>query len=92
MAKNSIGDLAAILARKQKIGKKEANDMVTAFFATITDGLRDDRQVKVRGLGTFKVTTVKARESVDVNTGNRVVIEGHDKVSFTLRADVPMRS
>lgn len=46
MAKNSIGDLAAILARKQKIGKKEANDMVTAFFATITDGLRDDRQVK----------------------------------------------
>lgn len=83
MAKNSIGDLAAILARKQKIGKKEANDMVTAFFATITDGLRDDRQVKVRGLGTFKVTTVKARESVDVNTGNRVVIEGHDKVSFT---------
>lgn len=82
MAKNSINDIAAIVARKQKISKKDAADMVTAFFNTIADGLRDDRQVKVRGLGTFKVTAVKARESVNVNTGERVVIESHDKVSF----------
>lgn len=82
MAKNSINEIAALVARKQKIGKKEAADIVTAFFNTIADGLRDDRLVKVRGLGTFKVTAVKARESVNVNTGERVVIEGHDKVSF----------
>lgn len=82
MAKNSINEIAAVLARKHQISKKDAADIVTAFFNTIEDGLRDDRQVKVRGLGTFKVTTVKARESVNVNTGERVVIEGHDKVSF----------
>lgn len=82
MAKNSINEIAALVARKQKIGKKEAADIVTAFFNTIADGLRDDRLVKVRGLGTFKVTAVKARESVNVNTGERVVIGGHDKVSF----------
>lgn len=82
MAKNSINEIAALVARKQKIGKKEAADIVAAFFNTIADGLRDDRLVKVRGLGTFKVTAVKARESVNVNTGERVVIGGHDKVSF----------
>lgn len=82
MAKNSINDIAVFVARKQKISKKEAVDLVTAFFNTIAEGLRDDRQVKVRGLGTFKVTAVKARESVNVNTGERVIIEGHDKVSF----------
>lgn len=82
MPKNSISDIAAVVARKQKISKKEASDIVSAFFRVISEGLREDRQVKVRGLGTFKVTAVKARESVNVNTGERLVIEGHDKVSF----------
>lgn len=82
MARNSVNDIAAVVARKLKISKKDATDMVGAFFNTIADGLREDRQVKVRGLGTFKVTAVKARESVNVNTGGRVIIEGHDKVSF----------
>ena len=82
MAKNSIIDIAAIVARKQKISKKEASDIVSAFFRTIAEGLHEDRLVKVRGLGAFKVTAVKPRESVNVNTGERVVIEGHDKISF----------
>ena len=82
MARNSIADIAAVVARKQKISKKEAADIVAAFFRIITEGLHEDRLVKVRGLGTFKVTTVKPRESVNINTGERVVIEGHDKISF----------
>ena len=82
MARNSIADIAAVVARKQKISKKEAADIVAAFFRIITEGLHEDRLVKVRGLGTFKVTTVKPRESVNINTGERAVIEGHDKISF----------
>ena len=82
MARNSIADIAALVARKQKVGKKEAADIVTTFFRIITEGLHEDRLVKVRGLGTFKVTAVKPRESVNINTGERVVIEGHDKISF----------
>ncbi len=82
MARNSIADIAASVARKHKLGKKEAVDIVSAFFRIVSEGLRDERLVKVRGLGTFKVMAVKARESVNVNTGERVVIEGHDKVSF----------
>lgn len=82
MARNSIADIAALVARKQKVGKKEAAEIVTTFFRIISEGLHEDRLVKVRGLGTFKVTAVKPRESVNINTGERVVIEGHDKISF----------
>lgn len=82
MARNSIADIASSVARKHGLGKKESVDIVSAFFHIVSEGLRDERLVKVRGLGTFKVMAVKARESVNVNTGERVVIEGHDKVSF----------
>lgn len=82
MARNSIAEIAAVVARKHNMSKAEATDIVTTFFRTISEGLHDDRITKVRGLGTFKLTTVKARESVNVNTGERVVIEPHDKVTF----------
>lgn len=83
MAKNSIKDIAAIIAKKHKLAKADAENFVTEMFRAVSDGLQDDKMAKVRGLGTFKVTAVKPRESVNVNTGERVVIEGHDKVSFT---------
>lgn len=82
MARTSVSDIAAAVARRHHLGKKESADIVSEFFKIITEGLQSDKQVKVRGLGTFKVTYVKARESVNVNTGERVVIEGHDKVTF----------
>ena len=53
------------------------------MFDVVNEGLQDDKQVKVKWLGTFKVTSVKDRESVDVNTGERIVIDGRDKISFT---------
>ena len=55
----------------------------------LNEGLRTDKQVKIKGLGTFKVTSVSARESVNVNTGERIVLDGHDKISFT--PDATMR-
>lgn len=82
MAKNSIADIASAVARKRKLDRKEATEIVTSFFRVIVDGLHEDRIVKVRGLGTFKVMTVKARESINVNTGERLVIDEHDKVTF----------
>lgn len=83
MAKNQIQAIADVVAKKHNLSLKDAEDFVSALFATIHDGLDEDKQVKVKGLGTFKVVGVKARASVNVNTGERLVIEGHDKVSFT---------
>lgn len=80
--------LAESLARKNKIGIREAESFVKLMFETINDALEEEKVVKVKGLGGFKVTTVKDRESVDVNTGERIVIEGRDKVTFTPDANL----
>ena len=55
---------------------------IPLFIDVLTTGLKSDKQVKIKGLGTFKVTAVSPRESVDVNTGERIIIEGRDKISF----------
>ena len=65
------------------MGDIEAEAFVNSMFSVIRQGLEADRQVKIRGFGTFKVIDVEARESVSVNTGERVVIESHRKVTFT---------
>lgn len=83
MAKVSIAELAAVIGKQRKLVPKDVEKFVSTMFLVINEGLNTDKQVKVKGLGTFKVTSVKPRESVNVNTGERVVIEGHDKVSFT---------
>jgi nucleoid DNA-binding protein len=62
---------------------KDAETFVAMLFDVVNDGLMKDKLVKVKGLGTFKVASVKDRESVNVNTGERVLIEGHDKITFT---------
>ena len=54
-----------------------------SFIAIVNEALRTEKQVKVKGLGTFKVVDVKERQSVDVNTGERILIEGRSKISFT---------
>ena len=81
---NKMSDLAATLVDKYGLNQKDAEHFVASMFDVINDGLQSaDRMVKVKGLGTFKLTSVSPRESVDVNTGERIVIEGRDKISFT---------
>ncbi|MBO4315144.1 MAG: HU family DNA-binding protein [Prevotella sp.] len=80
---NNLTDLAALLAAKRGITKAEATRFITAMFEVARENLDNEGLVKIRGLGTFKVMEVKDRASVDVTTGERIVIEGHDKVSFT---------
>ncbi|MDY5320195.1 MAG: HU family DNA-binding protein [Prevotella sp.] len=79
----NISSLAHQLADKHLMGEKAAEGFIKSFFSVLMDGLHQDKAVKVRGLGTFKVTRVAPRESVDVNTGERIVIEGRDKITFT---------
>ena len=83
MERISIQELSAILVTKNGLKKKEAERFATVIFDVIKDGLAADRLVKIKGLGTFKVIDIDSRESVNVNTGERVLIEGHDKITFT---------
>ncbi len=76
-------DLAAVLSQKRGLTKAQAEVFVSSMFDVVNYGLDTERLVKVKGLGTFKVTNVKDRESINVNTGERVVISGHGKISFT---------
>ena len=79
----TIKDLAEILVQKHQLDSRSAEAFINAVIKTIHEGLKSDRVVKVKGFGTFKLTAVRERESINVNTGERVVISGHDKVSFT---------
>ena len=83
MSKNSLNVLGKKLAEKTGLSQQEAELFIKKMFDVVNEGLQDDKQVKVKWLGTFKVTSVKDRESVDVNTGERIVIDGRDKISFT---------
>lgn len=83
MNKVNISDLARLLADKKVLGQIEAELFIRKMFDVLNEGLDNDKLVKVKWLGTFKVQAVKDRESVDVNTGDRIVIEGRDKISFT---------
>lgn len=81
--KESIEILATALSKKSGLTQEEAERFILKMFETLGRGLLADRQIKLRWLGSFKITPVKERESVDVNTGERILIEGRDKVTFT---------
>ena len=83
MGKIFMAELADMLAQKAGISKREAQQFLTDFVETIQDGVNNDKLVKIKGLGTFKVIDVDARESVNVNTGERVTIDSHQKLTFT---------
>ena len=83
MAKTALQLVADAVAKKHKLTIKESEKFVSQLFEVIQEGLHEDKIAKVKGLGTFKVQAVKPRESINVNTGERVLIAGHDKVSFT---------
>ena len=76
-------DLAAALAGAAGISKASAEDFVQEFFRVVADGLAKDKAVKVKGLGTFKIIGVSARQSVDVNTGDPIMLRGREKITFT---------
>ena len=83
MGKVFIKDIAERLSRKKNITPFEAEKYLNTFFAVVNEGLQTDKLVKIKGLGTFKLIEVRERESVDVNTGDRVLILGHSKITFT---------
>lgn len=83
MSKSSISILAKAIANSKGLTEAEAERFITQMFGVANDAIQEEKQLKVKWLGTFKVTAVKDRESVDVNTGERIVIEGRDKISFT---------
>ena len=83
MGKLTIQEIAGVLVEKNGLSQHDADDFANLVFAVVIEQLQRGEQVKVRGLGTFKIVDVEARESVSVRTGERVVIESHQKVSFT---------
>ena len=83
MGRLTIQEIAKVLVAKNGLDRSQANRFATELFAIIQERLEKNDQVKVKGLGTFKVITVDARESVSVRTGGRVMIEEHSKITFT---------
>ena len=83
MGRLTIQEIAKVLITKNGLEQSEANRFATELFAVIQERLEKNDLVKVKGLGTFKVITVEARESVSVRTGSRVMIEEHSKITFT---------
>ena len=83
MGKVSVAWIAEAIAGKHGLSQKDAEQFVATFFDLINEALHEEKMVKVKGLGTFKVIDVRERESINVNTGERVVIESHGKISFT---------
>lgn len=82
-------DLTRDVMAKYGLDKEAAERFVQQMFAVLREGIEREKNVKVKSLGTFKITSVNARESVDVNTGERIVIDGRNKITFT--PDVVLR-
>ena len=89
MSKITINELASTLMAKHGLKRTEAELFIRQFVVVVNEALTNDKIAKVKGLGTFKVTSVSARKSVDVNTGEPIIIQGRDKITFT--ADNTMR-
>ncbi len=81
--KLTLSDFANLLSQREGVGRREAELFVRAFFDLIENGLEQDKLVKIKGLGTFKLVSVSDRESVNISTGERFQISGHTKVTFT---------
>lgn len=89
MSRTDIKELALSLTEKHDLNKADAEHFVASIFDIINEGLEEDKLVKVKGLGSFKIIGIAARKSVDVNTGDPIIIESRDKISFT--PDASMR-
>lgn len=83
MSKITMTDIARLVVQKHHLNPNEAERLMTTIVDVINDGLRFDKQVKIKGFGTFKVIETKDRESVNINTGERILIGGRSKITFT---------
>ena len=83
MIKNDLHDIAKMLASKYGISVNEAKTFTNTFIDLVNEGLQEDGLVKIKGFGTFKIVDVKDRESINVTTGERILIPGRSKVTFT---------
>lgn len=81
--KITLQDLVGLLSEKNDMTKKSADALFRGMFELIEEALTDEKYVKIKGFGTFKLTEVDSRESMNVNTGERIEIQGHTKISFT---------
>jgi nucleoid DNA-binding protein len=78
-----IAEIAELLAAAHNLPRKDAEVFVREFFTMIDEVLKQERYVKVKGFGTFKLIEVETRESVSISTGERIEIQGYTKISFT---------
>lgn len=90
MAENKLSwtELRRALASRAGVSEKEANAFLSAFNAQLIEALKADKQVKINGLGTFKLQALAPRKSVNVKTGEEITIEGYNKISFVPEAGV----
>ena len=86
--KLSWTELRRALAARTGVSEKEAGAFLNAFSGQLTEALKSDKQVKVNGLGTFKLQAVAPRKSVNVSTGEEITIEGYNKIVFAPEAGV----
>ena len=86
---STLKDLARIMAERNDMQRTESEQFVVAMFDMLKDALAEEGQVKIKGLGTFKIQTMKERASVNINTGEKVIIDSHERVTFT--PDASMR-
>lgn len=90
MAENKLTwtELRRLIAERASVSEKDANAFLNAFNTQLTGALKTDKQVKLNGLGTFKLQAVAPRKSVNVTTGEQIIIEGYNKVVFAPEAGV----
>ena len=90
MAENKLSwtELRRALAARAGVSEKEATAFLNAFQTQLIEALKTDKQVKVNGLGTFKLQAVAPRKSVNVKTGEEITIEGYNKIAFVPEAGV----
>lgn len=86
--KLSWTELRRVLASRAGVSEKEANTFLNALYAEVVEALKTDKQVKINGLGIFKLQAVAPRKSVNVATGEAITIEGYNKVAFVPEAGV----
>ncbi|MEE0360850.1 MAG: HU family DNA-binding protein, partial [Prevotella sp.] len=79
----TVQELARVLAERKKLEESVARSFVSTMFDVVRVALERDKLVKVKGLGTFKLIEVSARESVNVNSGERMLIGSYGKITFT---------
>lgn len=75
-------DLSSLLAKHCGLSASKADTFTRTFFEVIIEGLESDGIVKINGLGTFKLIDVADRNSVNVNTREKIEIKGHRKITF----------